>query len=715
MPQVIIRNRRPASNQPDFTPIADFLLPLADTTTGNVTLPASLGGDVLTPGQSVTKTYNYLPDADLATLLSYARAGQINFPGSTVPNIPKGLRSGDRVYCLNGEEPLNAVQGDEVFSIYDDTGRVFNGNAWVSSGYDSWKPYTTLDGAQSRGFHRVIEMLNGELLIVGGYANYVTGGLTATIPAGKTNAGQLGSLCHRFDPKSGILRAACPMPSNNVGVSLGVRGAAVAALLPNGLVLVGGGSNFEIGPNFLENPASCFSDFWTYDPDTDDWTQVASSPETMSPSTQYLTLDNGLVFVAGPQSPGAHTWPSGGGATTLEKARFNFNTHTFSYDYLTDSWTQYGNMNRRRCFAFIMKLDGGKVLVWGGRRDFQPAGIWWKDGEIWDPATGNWTLTAEAPNIPGEDKLSPATYGPSAITSLTDGVDLFGNKFAPVMNLRINGFVPTRDLVGGTVTIANATNPLNNITATIFNVLYDVAGNFTRVYYYNDAAVSNNLTQASPGSTTYTLVEASGIRHDPGIARLPGNKILIAGGFIPASATGRTLAVSLNAGVYTDLVPNSEAARKSALIFDPVANTYERTGDMITAAKGSIPVPLSNGMILFTIGVSFNLCSLAQTQLYNPLLRTWADGAVNDPILDGDGHPIMFQGYAGNPGSGVSPAPGFIEGRVNSPRIVELRDGTAMVFMGLATFTPNPITTSKRAVIYSPGLPSKGSYTRHIP
>ena len=51
------------------------------------------------------------------------------------------------------------------------------------------------------------------------------------------------------------------------------------------------------------------------------------------------------------------------------------------------TWTPAGNLNVPRTGATAVALNNGKILVVGGNNDRT------KSAEVFDPATGTWTLT----------------------------------------------------------------------------------------------------------------------------------------------------------------------------------------------------------------------------------------------------------------------------------------------------------------------------------
>jgi hypothetical protein len=591
------------------------------------------------------------------------------------------------------------------------------------------------------------------------------------------------------------------MPSNNVAVSLGGRTFFHAIKMPNGHVIAGGGTNFDVATDNSApvDPNSFWSDWRDYDPVADDWTAIASCPERISGSTPAAVLADGEILFAGFNSPSDATWPSGAATTSVEKHRFAGTLHTYGYNYLTDTWTQYGDLDRRRMFGRLVPLSGGGAAIVGGFADFQAQGLATETIQLWSRATGLWT-TFSMPAIPEEEATSAAVIGPAALTSIARGLSLFGAQFGTVNSVRVDGLVPTQRYIGGTIAlsgtsnstigtglsftkvgnvvtmtkstgttflttasigmpiiIAGSTSPANDgtfiITSVpsassvtyvnaagvaeayaggwtikrndgtyvILNVLYDTAGNFSRVYYYN----TNSLAQAGAGGT-YTITEVTpGARYNPTVHPLPDNKVLIAGGNRPPClADGGVGAVSLTAGVYTDLVPNSESMRKSALVFDATTNTFVRVQNMHIARDSAKSVSLPGGLVLIVGGISANHGIIAACEIFDPATGIMYDGALMDPLRNPDGTFDLFQGFAGNPPSGTSPAPGIVLSMLGALfhfdyGLIGLPNGNVVSIFGMGAIDTNPVLYNSPAVdrisLYRPGAPSQGNQLDYVP
>jgi subtilisin-like proprotein convertase family protein len=163
-----------------------------------------------------------------------------------------------------------------------------------------------------------------------------------------------------------------------------------ATLLPNGQVLVAGG----------DNASGVLASAELYNPATGTWTTTGSLHAARVAHTATL-LPNGLVLVAGGQGQ------TSSGSSVLASAEL--------YYPAAGTWSNTGPLNIARVGHSATLLPGGLVLVAGGTGlPFGPQGNnsdMFSSAEVYDQATGTWTLTASMQN---------ARYGHTA-TLLPDG------------------------------------------------------------------------------------------------------------------------------------------------------------------------------------------------------------------------------------------------------------------------------------------------------
>lgn len=158
------------------------------------------------------------------------------------------------------------------------------------------------------------------------------------------------TLVDRYYPATNSWAGATPMADERNGYT--------ASLLPNGKVLVAGGS-------YLVNSAVL------YNPQTDSWSPAAAML-TLRASHSATLLADGRVLVAG-----------GTDNTNRNLAGAEI------YDPGLDSWSAVGAMESVRQLHVATLLADGKVLVSGGTFDYNTTfGI----AELYDPATGSWSV-----------------------------------------------------------------------------------------------------------------------------------------------------------------------------------------------------------------------------------------------------------------------------------------------------------------------------------
>ena len=202
-----------------------------------------------------------------------------------------------------------------------------------------------------------------------------------------------------------------------------------ATLLPDGTVLIEGGYNFGTlasaelynptnGTWTLTGPLHYGRDYQTttllangkvnfptgipvaelYDPITKTWTDAGSLNAPRFSHTATL-LANGKVLVTG---------GVGNGGVFLSSAEL--------YDPATNQWTFTDAMTTNRVFHTATLLNNGKVLVAGGQNNDAI-----NDAELFDPASGTWSVTGSL-NAPSRH-LHIATLLPNGKVLVAGGQD----------------------------------------------------------------------------------------------------------------------------------------------------------------------------------------------------------------------------------------------------------------------------------------------------
>jgi N-acetylneuraminic acid mutarotase len=201
---------------------------------------------------------------------------------------------------------------------------------------DRWEVVGDMIDARAR--HAAAPLATGEVLVTGGRTSPLS-----TDPRLPT--------AELFDPATRQWRAAARMHKG--------RDRHTATALPDGRVLVVGGT--EVGNIDLASAE-------LYDRAADAWAAVGSMARTRAGHAAAL-LPDGKLLVTGGTSPEA--------APTAEV-----------FDAATLSWIGAASMSAGRWGHTATRLDNGKVLVVGGYGD---QGVPLASAEIYDPASGTWS------------------------------------------------------------------------------------------------------------------------------------------------------------------------------------------------------------------------------------------------------------------------------------------------------------------------------------
>lgn len=327
------------------------------------------------------------------------------------------------------------------------------------------------------------------------------------------------------------------------------------------------------------------------------WASVGTVPTPRHYSTLSRLLDGRLLLAggiggAGPSGeadlydPASGTWSAAApmlhlrsdpGAVRLPDGRvlvfggdgvgLNTTVAAELYDPVANTWTATGSMNEPRTRATAHLLPNGKVLVAGGY-DRTGALSFSNTAEVYDPATGTWSLLATP--------LS-AARAQHAAELLPDGTTLL------VMGgVNASGFVTTaeRYAVDGT-----ATTPI--AFAGSGNVHQSVRLDDGSVLVVSDAGTT--ARRFDPSTSTWTTSTLSSTRSLPTMTLLADGRVLLAGGS------------SLN----------------SAEIYNPDVNVWTTASPMANVRRAAVAQLLGDGRVLVVSGFD-GAGEVNSTERYTP-------------------------------------------------------------------------------------------------
>ena len=208
----------------------------------------------------------------------------------------------------------------------------------------SWRTVGSL--TTGRANHVAIRLLNGKILVAGGYA---------LEPSTRLASAEL------YDPVTEAWSVTGSMSEP--------RDLAAAALLPDGRVLVAGGSGAGTNLNALATAE-------IYDPATGRWSRAANLSVARG-GHSATSLANGKVLVAG------------GGSGTFTAPTLHASAEL--YDPATGVWMTTGSVTIARGFHRAVALPARRLHLTGGD-DF--GSTVFPSSDLYDAASGAWSITA---------------------------------------------------------------------------------------------------------------------------------------------------------------------------------------------------------------------------------------------------------------------------------------------------------------------------------
>jgi hypothetical protein len=305
-----------------------------------------------------------------------------------------------------------------------------------------------------------------------------------------------------------------------------------------------------------------------------------------------------------------------------------------TYPALLDpSWNSAGNMTRLRWLAAATLLQNGKVLVSGGETN---GFVTTATAELYDPVTRTWAATGSMQSPRRQHRSLRLPNGNAMVSGGTESTTFFvwatterydssSGTWAPLATMAHQRWQHTVTLLStGNVLVAGGTlsqtpkaelyNPSTNVFSPTTDMLSVQQGhtatllNNGRVLVVgNDPSPSEIHAQIyNPTNATWTATSPVAVRRMNHTATLLANgTVLVAGGMWPG-------------GQFGDFV-----ASRAAEIYDPVANTWTRTGSTTHAHTDGTANLLSSGKVLL-VGEDVPGTPRTTPEIFNPTWGTWS-------------------------------------------------------------------------------------------
>jgi hypothetical protein len=360
-------------------------------------------------------------------------------------------------------------------------------------------------------------------------------------------------------PSSAKAQQGTFVPTGSMSVSPAPN-SATATLLPNGKVLIAGGSDVVSG--------SAVSSAELYDPATGQFTLTGNMTAARAGHTATL-LKTGKVLIAGGEGPQTTSTP------TCLCLLVGPGTAGELYDPTTETFTATGVMASAMIGHTANLLNDGTVLLAGGEvcegshcADPEP--------ELYDPSTGSFTAL-----------------------STTNGN--FGGLEGQTSVLLTNGKI---FLAGGDnglgFDVADIYDPTTGTTTIVGSLEEDVPRSYPSLTNLQDgkmliagadadlqgpAGTPSTARVYDPVTNTATPLEnMTTYRSDHTATLLQNGLVLLAG------------------GLGTPVLSNVGTPIASAEVYDETTNTFSATGNLVTARSGAMAVLLNNGTVLLAGG-----------------------------------------------------------------------------------------------------------------
>ncbi len=257
------------------------------------------------------------------------------------------------------------------------------------------------------------------------------------------------------------------------------------------------------------------------------------------------------------------------------------------YDPATGLWTLTGSVTVARRHTVDILLPNGKVLMVGGENG---SNTQYANADLYNPATGTWTPTTPMPSPRAHPMMVVLDSGLVLVVAGKAGVTL---KTALLYNPANETWTPTGSLRDSREEFELLKLPSGKVLA--------VGGN-------DDSAALTSAELYDPATGTWSVLgNMAQKRRYTQIALLDATHVLVAGG---------------NDG--TSLV---NTAIKTAEVLDVTTGVFTPTGSLLTGRWLHCLTRLPSGKVMVAGGYpgGFTSSSLSSTEIYDPATGTWSD------------------------------------------------------------------------------------------
>jgi large repetitive protein len=254
-----------------------------------------------------------------------------------------------------------------------------------------------------------------------------------------------------------------------------------------------------------------------------------------------------------------------------------------------------GAMNTGRCDHAAVLLSNGKVLVAGGYNyDYAGPESWLASAELYDPATGTWTLTG---SLHTPRALHEMTLLPNGKVLAVGGTYLLGGSLGSAELYDPDAGVWT---VTGTLSLSRCGHALILLPSGKVLAAGGMRGTLPPPW-----AETPTAELYDPDAGTWSMTGSLNVsRAGHSAVLLPGGKVLAVGGV----------------SSYTNI--------SSVELYDSASETWTLVNPMQLARGGHTATLLPGGKVLIVGGADANHADLASTELYNPDTGTWTTSAA---------------------------------------------------------------------------------------